>query len=373
MNKKEIAEIKKQYNSIENCSVTQVAGCYVDGEGNVKTKFRNNFLALPEEVIFKYLEIFRKCLSGKINKNLLTLEFPMEAEGEDGQQYLLLKLRDCQLKNDELLDVFYDRVISVYQHSGNYLILLIHNVYDIPGKASDNSVMEDASEEVYSYITCAICPVELSKAGLSYSPDADEFTNRDRDWVVKMPEVSFTFPAFNDRNADIHSVLYYEKKGKLENDEIMTDILGCSRVHSAEEQQAAFSSFLQEMNCSMEEAVAVHEKLNEMLESTPAEEIQPMGKQEVERLLQECLKSETLQNFDEVYDKEVGSQEFVPTNITNARTMEIKGENVVIKIAADRTDIIQEKVIDGRKCIVITVDGGVEVNGTEVHAKIEVK
>ena len=366
MNKKEIAEIKKLY-EITDCSITQVAGCYVDGEDNIKTIFRNNFLSLPEEVIFKYLEIFKKSLSGKVDKNLITLEFPKEAEQSGGTQYSLLELRNSALKNNDMLTAFYDRIIESYQHSGNYLILLIHNNYDIPGRASDNRRMEDSSEEVYSYITCVICPVELSKAGLSYDQTFEAFKNRERDWVVKMPEVGFTFPTFNDRSTDIHSVLYYEKSGKLQNDEIMTDILGCSRIRSADEQQAAFNSLLKEMNCDMEEVVNVHEKLNEMLNENDEKVHEPMDKKAVEKLLQGCLKEPTLQNFDQIYDKEVGIRaEIVPTNITNTKSIEIKNSSISVKVNTDKMELVTEKIIDGKKYLLIPIDENVEVNGALV-------
>lgn len=81
MNKKEISEIKKQFTP-ENCSLTRICGCYVDGEKNKKTELKEAFLSLSEEEMFKYFEIFRKSLSGTIGKNLMNMEFPLEQETE---------------------------------------------------------------------------------------------------------------------------------------------------------------------------------------------------------------------------------------------------------------------------------------------------
>ena len=83
MNKKEISEIKKQFTP-ENCSITRICGCYVDGEKNKKTELKEAFLSLSEEEMFKYFEIFRKSLSGTIGKNLMNMEFPLEQEAEGG-------------------------------------------------------------------------------------------------------------------------------------------------------------------------------------------------------------------------------------------------------------------------------------------------
>lgn len=207
MTKQEISEIKKLFTP-KNCSITRICGCYVDGEKNKKTELKQAFLALPEEEMFKYFEILRKSLSGTIGKNLLNLEFPLKSETEGGTQEFLLRLRDSRLKDDALLEQFYDRIIESYEYVGNYLILLIHDAYDVPGRTRDGIEMEDASDEVYDYILTCICPVDLSKPGLSYNAVENTFQNRIRDWVVGMPDAAFLFPAFNDRSTDLHSTLY---------------------------------------------------------------------------------------------------------------------------------------------------------------------
>ena len=196
MIKKEISELKRLFTP-SNCAISRICGCYVDGEKDKKTRIKEAFLSLPEEDMFKYFEIFRKCLSGSFGKNLLNLDFPLDSEKEGGTQEFLLQLRNSQLKDDELLNTFYDRIIETYEYTGNYLILVIHGIYDIPGKTSDGLDMDDASEEVYNHILCCVCPVELSKPGLSYHELDNTFGNRVRDWVVGMPDLGFLFPAFN--------------------------------------------------------------------------------------------------------------------------------------------------------------------------------
>ena len=208
MNKKEVAEIKKQF-SPQNCALTRLCTCYVDGEKNRKMETREAFLSQSEEECFKYFEIFRKCLTGSIGKNLINLDFPLQAEARDGQQAILLQLLQEKLKNDDTLEAFYNRVIETYDCSGSYLICLVHGNYDIPGKTSDNQEQFDSSDEVYEYILGAICPVNLSKAGLSYQEKDRRFVSRIRDWLADMPMTGFLFPAFEDRSTDIHKLLYY--------------------------------------------------------------------------------------------------------------------------------------------------------------------
>ena len=170
MNKKEVTEIKKLFTK-ERCCLNRLCGCYVDADKNKVVQFKEAFLSLPEEEIYKYLDIFRKSLSGTLGKNLLNMEFPLEQEMGDGTQKSLLALRDSELKDDVMLDAFYDRMIETYYHPENYLILLVHGSYDIPMKTSDGMEMDDASDYIYNFVLCCLCPVTLSKAGLCYNAE----------------------------------------------------------------------------------------------------------------------------------------------------------------------------------------------------------
>lgn len=186
MNKKEILEIRKQF-SPENCAITRICGCYVDGDKEKKMEFKEAFLSLPEEESFKYFDIFKKALSGTIGKNLIHMEFPLEQELTGGTQESLLRLKESKLQDDILLEEFYDKVIEFYDFGEHYLILLIHAVYDIPGKSTDGMEMFDASDEVYEHILCCICPVAMSKPGLCYNAVNNSIEDRVRDWVVGQP------------------------------------------------------------------------------------------------------------------------------------------------------------------------------------------
>jgi hypothetical protein len=228
----EISEIKKQFNH-ENCAITKVSGCYIDGEKEIKTKFTESFLCLPEEETFKYFEIFKKTLSGSLGKNLINMEFPTASEFNGGTQEFLLKLRDSELKDEALVDELYEKVIQMYDYAGNYLILLLYAAYDVPGKTNDNILMEDASDEVYRYILCSLCPVKLSKPGLSYHTDTNMIQKRIQDWVVDLPCNGFLFPAFNDRSTDLHSILYYSKNPEELHNDFVDQLLGCTVPLSA--------------------------------------------------------------------------------------------------------------------------------------------
>lgn len=376
MTKQEISEIKKLLTQ-KNCSITRICGCYVDGEKNKKTELKQAFLALPEEEMFKYFELLRKTLSGALGKNLLTLEFPLSSEEAGGTQEFLLRLRDSRLKDDALLEEFYDKIISTYEYVGNYLILLVHDAYDVPGKTSDGLEMEDASDEVYEYILVCICPVELSKPGLSYNAAENTFQNRIRDWVVGLPETGFLFPAFNDRCSDIHSTLYYTKDAEELKNTFVEQLLGCPLPLTAGSQKETFQTLIEETlgeTCDIEIVKNIHDKLTELAEEHK-EEPAPLAldKNEVKTILADSgVANEKLEQFDRCYEETAGERtSLLINNVMNTRTFEVKTPDVVIKVNPDRTDLIETRNINGRDCLVIELGGNVVVNGITLRSAPE--
>lgn len=371
MIKQEINEIKRLYTP-NSCSVTRICGCYVDGEKNKKTEFKEAFLSLPEEEIFKYFELLRKNLSGSIGKNLINLEFSTMSEEIGGPHDLLLRLRDSKLKEDALLTEFYDRIIDSYEFVGNYLILLIHDAYDVPGKTTDGLTMEDASDTVYEYIMCCICPVALSKPGLSYDAGSNEFHNRIRDWVVNMPESGFLFPAFNDRTADIHGALYYAKNCEEPHPEFAQNILGCFLPLSAGGQKETFHTIIEETlgdECEYDVVKNIHENLTEMIEEhKEIPEPLTLDKKDVRRLLERSgVETERLTDFDQLYDAAAGEDtSLFVSNVANTKTFEVKTPDVVIRVNPERADLVNTMMVDGKKCLVIEINDQVEVNGITV-------
>ncbi len=378
MIKQEINELKRLYTP-SNCSITRICGCYVDGEKNKKTEFKEAFLSLPEEEIFKYFELLRKTLSGSLGKNLLNLDFPLASEQEGGTQAALLALRDSKLKDDALIEEFYDRVINTYEYVGNYLILLIHDAYDVPGKTTDGLTMDDASDTVFEYIMCCICPVNLSKPGLSYDSINNEFHNRIRDWVVEMPETGFLFPSFNDRATDIHSTLFYSKNPEEAHSEFVENILGCTMPLSAGTQKEAFQALIEETlgdEVEYEVVKNIHENLTEMIEEhKEIPEPLTLDKHQVKSLFEKSgVKEEKLTDFDKLYDAAAGEDtSLFVNNVANVRTFEVKTPDVVVKVNPERADLVNTLQIDGKRCLVIEINDHVEVNGITIHQGVSLE
>ena len=372
MNKKEILEIRKQFTPA-NCAITRICGCYVDHEKNKKLESKDAFRSLPEEEAFKYFDIFKKTLSGTVGKNMLNMEFPIDAEMPGGTQEFLLKLRNSKLEDDMLLEEFYDKVIATYEYAENYYIILIHAMYDIPGKGSDDLEMFDASDEVYEYLLMSICPVSLSKAGLCYNAEDNRIEDRIRDWIVDMPDKGFLFPAFNDRSTDLHSVLYYTKKSSDLQPEMIDQLLGAKMPMSADNQKETFQMIIEDTlgeDGDYETVRNIHETLNDLIEEHK-EEPEPLALDKIEMrkvFEQSGVDTEKMENFDRNFEENAGEKAtLLASNIAETKKFNIETPDVVIKVNPDRADLIETRIIDGRQCLVIPVDDHIEVNGINVR------
>lgn len=373
MTRKELNEIKSQY-TLEDCGILRLCGCYVDGERNKITQFNENFLNLPEEEKHKYFDIFKKTLSGTPGKNLVDMKFNVDAYADEGARTFLMNLRDSGLKDDRLLNEFYDRIINNYSYVGNYLILLINQVYDIPAVTTDNIEMDDASDEVYSYILCSICHVNLSKPGLGYDEEDNNFHDKKQNHMVDVPDVGFLFPAFNKRSADEDMTLFYTKDVSEFEDGLIDCLLDCAVPLPAKQQKETFTSLVNEAlgeEADLEIVKNIHENLEQIIEEKKQESPAAvmLDKTEMKDLLEKSgVKEEKLENFEEHFEMAAGEHgKLVASNVSSGKKFEVKTPDVVIKINSDKTDIVSTQVIDGRQCLVIQIDERLEVNGISVN------
>ena len=372
MNKKEILEIRKILKK-DDTRVRRICGCYVDGQKNKITEIREAFLSLPDEAMFKYCDLQRRTLSGTVGKNLFSLDFPLDEEAPGGKADLLLQLRDSELQDPDLVNAFFDRVIGSFLCAENYLILLAYGQYDVPGHTSDREELEDASEYVYSFLLCSICPVTLSKAGLMYDPENNCFIDKIQDWMVQVPEAGFLYPAFSDRNTDLHSVLFYSKDAELPHPEIPEDLLGCPLPVPAADQKESFNTVVEETfekECDFAVAKAVHTAVNAVLEGQKDDpEPMPLEKNDVKRILSDCgADDDALERFENAWPSDTEEKPAIlASNLANTRSFTVKTQDIRVSVSAERADLLETRILDGRECLIIPLDGNVEVNGIRIR------
>ena len=342
MNKKEVLELKRRFKK-DAATFTQLVGCYVDCNHNKICKFGGKFLTLEEDEYYKYLEIANKVLSGTLGNNLLNLEFPREEEEVGGRQQILMALRDSKLEDETLLDTYYDLVIDTYDEAGNYLILLYLDSYDVMTRTTDN-INVDESEEVYTYLLAAICPVSLSKPGLGYLEDEKRIGPRVRDWVVGAPDTGFLFPAFNDRSTDIHSTLFYTKNTKEPHSEFMANGLGCGVERTATEQKMAFHSIVRNVLGAEDESTEdilldIQQNLSDMVddfvETHDDDDVFVLDKDTINKVLTESnVSEEKVSRIGKSVDEAFGEKMPAAENVIDTKAL-IANEIRVEKLALE--------------------------------------
>ena len=296
-------------------------------------------------------------------------------EAEGGKQARLLALRDSGLQDDDSVSAFYDEIIGTYLYAENYMILLVHGTYDVPGRSSDHEEMFDASDYVYPFLICCICPVSLDKPGLCYDAASNSFVDKIQDWMIQNPAVGFLFPAFNDRNSDIHALLYYTKDSEDLHPEITDDLLGCTLPLPAGDQKETFNNIIEDTfseACSFAVAKTVHENLNALLEGKKEEpQPTPLDKAEIRRFLSDCgADQEQLEHFENTFAEDPAEEPvLLASNIASTRKFEVKTDNIRISIDPARTDLIETRMIDGQEYILIPVTDNVEVNGIRIRTE----
>lgn len=354
MRKKDILELKKRLKK-DHCTFTKMCGCYVNGEKHVILKFRETFLNLDEDEYFKYLEIAKKVLSGTIGNNLLELNFPINDDLVNEKQISLMQLKSSQLKDDTLLDSFYDSIIDNYDYTGNFLILIFHDAYDVITKTKDNAKL-DESEEVYEYVLCAICPVSLSEPGLRYFDEENKIKARIRDWVVEAPTNGFVFPAFINRSSDVNSIMYYTKNAKDTHPELMENALGCDSKQTATIQKETFQSIIKDSFGADEKKaekifMEVQENLNNMIDEYKAiyEDVDSepitLKKDDIQSILIESgIPEEVTTKIEKSYEEIFGDDLPLAENLIDSKALKANEQIKREKHLQKQVEILQNRL-----------------------------
>lgn len=378
MDKKSVSEIKTKCFNRQNCRIDRMRACFVNEDKEKLSTFHDMFLQLADEEQTKYCEIFKRSMSGKFGRNLYNVSFPYAEEAEGGHQAFLYRLQQSELRDDALVEQFFDRVIGSYSYPGKYLILLSHGVYDIPMKMKDGAELD--SEYVYSFLLCSICPVELLHDGLCYDKAEQTFRNRTDDWGVKNPETAFLFPAYNLRNTDVHSALYFSRHPEERHEEIALDVLGTELSRTEKDQQDVFHEVIEETlagSCTFDTVRNINEDLQEMIEENAREQESDvqlaLDKTDVKKLLsRNGATEEQLLQFERIYDEAVGddTSPLLAENIQDQKHMVVKSATMKLDVKAEHAALVETRVIDGREYLLIPIADDIEVNGIRIRQNL---
>ena len=375
MNDKEIGEIRRHLRR-DRSNITKIYGCFVNDNREIITEFSQSTGIMPENEGDKYFALFKRVLSGSVGKNLIDLSFKTAQVAQGAPEHkLLMDLRECKLSDDELLHGFFQKIIDTVALEGNYLILIGCDSYDVPFKGKDDISDADKSEEVYTYLICAICPVKQTKANLHYVPEEKLFHDGAMNQPVSAPALGFLFPAFDNRSTNIYNALYYTHDIKVSQDALIEAIFNTPVPMPAAEQKKCFEALLTTAlgeDCNLDVVQTVHDQLCERIElHKEAKVAEPLliAKADVKETLASCgVSEEHLAKWSVDYDETFGFEaDLHPKNIIDTKRFEVKTPDVSIKVDPTRSDLIETRTIGGVKYIMICADENVEVNGVSIH------
>ena len=375
MNTKEVGEIRRRVRR-DRSNMTAIYGCYVGENREIITEFRQSTAMMSENEADKYFGLLKRALSGSLGKNLIDINFKTAQVADSPEHKLLMQLRQQEcLKDDEVRMDFYQKVMESVNLDTAYLILLGCDSYDVPFKSKDDFAQADNSDETFTYVLCAICPVKQTKPTLHYVPESKDFHDGGITNVVSAPELGFLFPAFDNRSTNIYNALYYTHSPKENHEGFVAAIFNAAIPKPAAEQKKSFEALLTtalEEDCSMDVMQTVHEQLCQRIEMHKESKVpEPLlvSKEDVKDVLQSCgVPEQRISKFSVDYDEAFGFEaELHPKNIIDDKKFEVHTPDVSIKVDPSRTDLIETRVIGGVKYILICAEEDVEVNGVSIH------
>lgn len=379
MIQKEINELRRRLAPGKN-NIIKIYGCFVNSNREIVSYLDESLGQISELETEKYLGMLKKALSGKLGKNLIDIVFSTQQVQDSDEHRRLMALKTSELKDADARKAFYQNVIESLDMDGsNYLLLLACDAYDVPHRGKDDEVDADASDEVFTYFVCAICPVKDGKPELGYFSGENEFHGYATNQIVAAPELGFLFPAFDNRTANIYNALFYSKNAAKIHQDFIDGVFHIEAPMSAQEQKDAFQSALSEAledACSYDVVQAVHEQMNERIaQHAETKDPEPLEitTRDVGQMLQNAgVPAEKIEAFQAKCNEDFGEGVALnPLNLIETNKFEVASGQVKVSVAPEYSYLVETRVVDGKKYIMIPADEGVEVNGLAVKVKTE--
>ncbi|WP_295208348.1 DUF4317 domain-containing protein [Ruminococcus sp.] len=375
MNKKEIAEIKKNFN--DDCgffTVNHVVTAFVDAEKNIKCKTNQLYNTIPQDESELIMINLKKVLSGSIGKNLLEYSFPKDAYLEGGAQPFLYATLKSKLLDEEAVDKFLNEIVEKMEYVSTYTIFTAHCTYSVI-KKNKNDDFEEDSDIDYNFLITAICPVNLRIDGLIYNEENNSIAKKESsDRIVELPTDGFLYPLFNDRSPDVNGVLYYTKNPKKPNTSVVNELLGCEFSMTCQNEKETFKAILNNVvgdELDYDLITTVNEKIQEVVDQNAHEtEIPTIDDHKLSSILWEAgVSQDKLDNLPKVYESAVGDKPLTAINLVEKKTV-VTAPSITVNIGKDAVDKVKTQIIDGRKCLIIDLDDPeIAVNGLETTIK----
>lgn len=373
MNEKEVAEIRRRFNP-QKTNITGVHGCYVNENREIVAEFNQPLAALTQDETESMLSLLKKLLSGGLDRNLIDIEFSNEQVLGGEEHKRLLKLRDSSLCDEQELKALFSDIIDTVRVEGAYLILAATDNYDVFTYREDGKKDED-STEMFKYFLCGVFPVKMTKPQLSFAAFDNTFKNIVANSVITAPLLGFMFPAFDDRAANIYNTLFYTKDSAANNSEIIDRLFKAEPPMPAAEQRETFNSLLNGVTNdenNLEIIKNIQDEIGGMItEHKESREREPLAvsRDDICDILRSSdMTDEKIETFKAGFDESFGEKARLnPQNLVETKRLELTGADISIKINPERSELVETRVIDGVKYILIRADEEIEVNGVPIN------
>lgn len=376
MNQRELSEIRRRWKS-DRSSVANIYGCYVNSNKEIISSFDSSLGLLSHDESEMYLSILKKTLSGTLGRNLIDIEFETKQVTGSEEHALLMQLKKELLHEGESRNTLCRKIISSlsFEDEINYLILLAADAYDVPHLRGHGDNARTDSGEVFKYFLCCICPVKSASLELGYTPDSGDFHSCSTGQTVSSPLLGFMFPTFDERSTNIYDALYYTKKPSELHPELIDVLFKTSTPPmSAPAQKETFGSVIStslDKDCSFDIVQSVNEQIRNRIlvhkEAKCPEKLELTVKEVGEILRESGLEDDKIAGFEEECEKSFGEGVSLdPNNIIDAKKLHIETPEIKITLSPDNACLVEQRIIDGRKYILIPAENGVEINGISV-------
>lgn len=371
MNKKDISEVKKLL-AKKTCRIDKISGCMVDGDGKCSDVIGEHLRRMDEDESDLYLGLVRKALSGKIGKNLYNTEFPLSEEKDGGKQHALHAFLDDQLDTDDKIRKFCQNIADNIHMDSAYAILIAKGVYDVPAKAKDGAVLENASEDVYLFEITCICPVKVGKKMLVFNEASKNLASSGTVLSIEAPVAGFLYPAFDNRQTNIHAALYYVKKETERHQDLSDLIFGADLMTAESDQKELLAAVVEKTlgrDCDFDQVRSINDAVNQASkEMSDTDEPAEIGKNDLKRILRDSgVPEDKLNKFDAVYDEVVGEKSsFGAENINAGSTVKMESSSVKISMKNEMANMLETKVIGGREFLLIPIQDDITFNGVQI-------
>lgn len=373
MNEKEIAEIRRRFNP-QKTNITSVHGCYVNEKREITAEFSQVLANLTPDETEGLLTLLKKLLSGTADRNLLDIEFSNEQVLGGAEHKRLLKLRDSSLNDETALKELFADIISSVKTEGSFLILAAADSYDVFTYTEDGKKDED-STELFKFFVCGVFPMKLTKPQLSFAAFDSTFKNIAANSVICPPELGFMFPAFDDRAANIYNTVFYTKDSGEDHSEIIGKLFAAKPPMPADSQREAFNTLLTDVTDgenNLEIIKNIRDEIGDILtEREERKEYEPLNfsRDDICDILRSAdVAEERIEGFKEGFDKSFGEKARLnPQNLVETKRFELASADISIKINPERSELVETRVIDGVKYILIRADEEIEVNGVPIN------